>query len=321
MGSDRPITVRKRRKGRGSILDGRFEGTPVRNYGKETTYQVLTYANRLIDGHSSEYHDPETTPKARPHVSKATVAGAFLKSELQYPATTAGRYSARASRNASSSEFHGAVPYPRADLSFTKITDDEPKTIERKLSRSKNFLLKAIGGRSPEKKDRKSSDEGPKNTLMRRLSRSKSIKSVKSTHSGRRSKSGSGSTPYNEPETSYDIESRDITDISRDFRPLTSRHTQSSSGESSTRPLLGLRDNVILSPQVVVTPEESIVDSGNCSFWVAIEISGVLRTADGCLRQEKVYSRYSSSGSVKSERSGLLIPVASPCLNQLTTII
>lgn len=262
----------------------------------------------MIDGHSSEANDPETTPKGRPQVSKSTVAGAFLKSELQYPATTAGRYSARASRNASSSEFHAAVPYPRANLSFTKITNDEPKTTERKLSKSKNFLLKAIGGRSPEKKDRKSSDEGPKNTLMRRLSRSKSTKSVKSTRSGGWSRSRSGSMPYIGPETSHDVESRDITDISRDFRPLTAgRQTQSSSGESSTRPLLGFRDNVILSPQVVVTPEESIVDSGNCSFWVAIEISGVLRTADGCLRQEKVYSRYSSSGSVKSEISGLWI--------------
>ncbi|CAG8961954.1 hypothetical protein HYFRA_00013734 [Hymenoscyphus fraxineus] len=256
-----------------------------------------------IDGHSSEDVGSETTPKARSHVSKSTVAGAFLKSELQYPATTAGRYSARGSRNTSSSDFHNAVPFPRADLSFTKITD-EPKTIERKLSRSKNFFLKAIGSLgdgSPEKTDRDSSGEVPRGGLIRRLSRSRSNKSVKSTHSGRRSRSGSASTPYKEPEAPYEIESRDITDASHDLRLMASRHIQSS-GESSTRPLLGLRNHLILSPQVFVTPEEAIVDSGNCSFWVAIEISGVLRTADGCLREGNGYSRY-SYGSVPTERS------------------
>ncbi|RAL66861.1 hypothetical protein DID88_007643 [Monilinia fructigena] len=40
-------------------------------------------------------------------------------------------------------------------------------------------------------------------------------------------------------------------------------------------------DNCVLCPQISVTPESASVNAGICTLWVAVEITGVLRSADG----------------------------------------
>jgi hypothetical protein len=158
---------------------------------------------------------------------------------------------------------------------------------QRRLSKSKNFLLKAIGGRGAPQKARlkKEADSHPKDTLIRRISRSRRLKDSWSSNSSQPSL-------VKNAEISLDAESRNITDPTFSSQPHTKVQSRLSSS-SHTTPVVGAYGNLILTPRIVVTPEWPVVDCGNCTFWVAIEISGVLQHPEESTDHEWEHSQSS----------------------------
>jgi hypothetical protein len=77
--------------------------------------------------------------------------------------------------------------------------------------------------------------------------------------------------------------------------------------DSNTHPLptlyslytMGLRGSLVLCPQINVLPELSIVDTSACSLWVALEVSGMLRRADGQEEYGNGAGRYPSHSSTQ----------------------
>jgi hypothetical protein len=153
-----------------------------------------------------------------------------------------------------------------------QATLDVCEVPQRRLSKSKNFLLKAIGGRgAPQKvKVKKDADSHTKDTLIRRISRSRRLKD---------SWSSNGSQPalIKNAENPLDAASRDITETNFSSQVHTELQSMGLSSLSHTVPVVGAYGSLILTPQIVVTPERPVVDCGNCTFWVAIEILGILQ--------------------------------------------
>lgn len=65
-----------------------------------------------------------------------------------------------------------------------------------------------------------------------------------------------------------------------------------------------LRGSYVLCPQINVTPELTVVDTSMCSLWVAVEVIGVLRRADGQDEYGNGAERYPSHSS--SQPAGIL---------------
>ena len=287
-GPDRPLTVHKKRNGRGSVLDGSLEEGPLEILPQNAISELIKRtAGKFLCGLESQaipnsvternatHDDPDTTPKAR-QAARITSAGAFLKSELQRGSIdheAAGTLSAGCSRDSLSlSDLAFPSPFDNAD------SDGQiyPKIPQRRFSKSKSFILKAIGGRSTqEPKHIRRVDSGTyRNTLIRRISRSGTRTSDSSTNSIASSS------------TSCSIgDGKDITDISINSRipygdspvrrgPSISSYTSDSSSGAPSR------DVFILCPQIVVTPEFPSVDGGHCTLWVAVEVNGILQRAD-----------------------------------------
>jgi hypothetical protein len=66
---------------------------------------------------------------------------------------------------------------------------------------------------------------------------------------------------------------------------------------------MGLRGALILCPQINVLPELSIVDTSACSLWVALEVTGMLRRADGQEDFDNGADRYPSHSSTQPSGS------------------
>jgi hypothetical protein len=195
------------------------------------------------------------------------MAGMFLKSELRYPATVAGRYSARVGESSHHSEF--GLEFSETEYEFDPETFNIP---QRKLSKSKNFLLKAIGGRggSQKLKTKKTANPAAKDSLIRRISRSRR------SHD-RWSSSECRSSSVNNIQTTLDAKSRDITDTTYSSQACSHANLARLCSPPYTNSKPIAYGNLILTPQVIVTPQWAVVDSEACIFWVAIELSGVLQ--------------------------------------------
>jgi hypothetical protein len=212
------------------------------------------------------------------------MAGMFLKAELRYPSTTTVEYPDRVTRSSSFSDID--VGLRGAQHQATPEMCDVP---QRKMSKSKNFLLKAIGGRgAPQKvKLKKEADAPPKDTLIRRISRSRRLKDSWSSN-------GSQPSLVKNANISLDAASRDITDTMLNAQTHSEAKLAGlSSSSSPTEPLVFAYGNLILTPQISVTPERPVVDCGNCAFWVAIEISGVLQHPEPSTATKRKLSRSS----------------------------
>lgn len=239
--------------------------------------------------------DPDVTPKARPPAARTNSAGAFLKSELyqQGRDIEATRYSVRDNRHSMFS------PQPVTRQSINK--GSPPKIPERCPSKSKNFFLRAIGGRlSDESKSiRRKDSTVSKGTLVRRLSRNRNPSSAESyTDSITSTDSG----------YSFEPDSLDITDVSINSRLHCYQGAPTSAPQSDSIPP---PDVFVLCPQIVITPEISSVDTGSCFLWVAIEVTGTLQRADGLENREHESEPRSSNLRI----SGILyFPQDSPIL-------
>jgi hypothetical protein len=301
-GGDRPLTVRKKRTTRASISDWSLE-EPLSEMspedlnkldsiwkinGEHSTPNSSAFSYMFV-GPSTPQDDPDVTPKAKSSLPRTISAGAFLKSELHGRSfdIEAGRHSVRGQR-------HSLYP-PQQEILHNRhlyaLPQSSPPAIPpRRLSKSKNFFLRAIGGRGSEEiKGVKRSDSTlSKNTLIRRLSRSKK-KTSGSYDAFCEDDFSSVST-----ESSLPPESFDIADVG--INSIISCDTPSSFSASDTTSITS-NDNVfVLCPQIKITPEVNSLDNGNCDLWVAVEVTGVLHKADG--RQVSPFlSGPSSSGT------------------------
>jgi hypothetical protein len=229
--------------------------------------------------------DLYTTPRAHPSSSRipSHMAGMFLKSELRYPATTAGRYSARMVGGSSHLDFDLGLHEHQHESNSRSFNVPQRKL---SLSKSKNFLLKAIGGRGGPQKVRlkQSVDPIARDTLTRRISRSRYRQDPWNNIDSQPS-------PANGVQSSQESKSRDITDTTLSSQTYSDGESPMLSSPLNTSTVIGAYGNLVLTPQVIVTPECSVVDSGNCIFWVAIELSGVLEHPEPSRVDERKYSR------------------------------
>lgn len=237
MGPDRPLTVYRRRKGRGSIFNSSLDDGPLEN---------LSYIDPLSNFASYGYQDaehgspvrpkslsddPDLTPKARRSSYRTASAGAFLKSELhsgaRFPST-----------KPNSSRPLDEISLSRLNIYGRNIDRDSPTAPERRPSKSKTFFHKSLGVRNI------------KHTTS-------SIRRVESLYNNSR-----GTLHHH---------------ISRATRSCTSVSPDAdSNGSAEAEISMGCNDGLsILGPRIVVTPELSCVGEGVCTLWVAVEITGV----------------------------------------------
>lgn len=226
----------------------------------------------MFTGQPTLQDDPDLTPKAKTDLPRTISAGAFLKSEFHRRSLDIeeGTYSVRGQRHSlcPRDEDLRRHPYPPAQ-------NWSPTIPQRRPSKSKNFFLRAFGGRnSDETKGIKRSDSTQsKNTLVRRRSRIK--KKISASYDA----SYEDNVPFVDTESCYLPESFDIVGVGINSRM--SCETPLSYSASDTTSITA-NDNVfVLCPQIKVTPEATSVDNGNCDLWVAVEITGVLHRADG----------------------------------------
>ncbi|KAL2060923.1 hypothetical protein VTL71DRAFT_8975 [Oculimacula yallundae] len=252
----------RKRQGRGSIIALNAERHDV---DTDAASLFSEFARKHSDVSEME-DDLDLTPKARPRTARTASAGEFLKSELYQRSLDgeATRFSVRDNRHSI------LTPQPSNRRPPIPSKATPPKIPERRPSKSKNFFLRAIGGRSSveSKGVRRKDSEVSRGTLIRRLSRSKNSSSAESYTD---SIASTDSTHFFQPG------SLDITDVS-----LSSRMS-SYQGDppSSSIPHTLTPDVFVLCPQIVITPEIPSVDTGLCFLWVAIEVTGTLRKADG----------------------------------------
>lgn len=214
---------------------------------------------------SSNDNDPDVTPKAKQQFARTVSAGEFCK-PAYYRVKTDNNESTRPARG--SSVYDNPI-YPLNRIDDRKEPSETPKIPIRRLSKSKNFFLKAIGGRSavePELKNRSSASS--RGTLRRRLSRH-----------DRRISSSSNAESMASISLSYDSfgsEGQDIADVRTNQR-ISNQGAQTFFMESSSADISPSTDALVLCPYLTIISEVSSADSGGCSLWVAVSVTGVLR--------------------------------------------
>ncbi|RDW91843.1 hypothetical protein BP5796_01237 [Coleophoma crateriformis] len=274
-GPDRPLTIHKLRKDRGSVLDGLEDGAFKEK--PDNIIQELVHRHRGHNFHrnslgdmntvtaSSNNDDPDVTPKAKQDFSRTFSAGGFSKPEYNQ-AKTDGVASTHPARAILASD-NSISPFNRVD--GKKELGDSPRIRRRRPSKSKNFFLKAIGGRSAvESELNHKFPTASRGTLRRRLSRhdrkissssyAESITSVPLSHG------------------SLESESRDITDVHTDPR-MSNYDTRDFSIASSLSNTTPSTETLVLCPCLTITSEASSIDSAGCSMWAAVSVTGVLR--------------------------------------------
>jgi hypothetical protein len=228
---------------------------------------------------SEMMNDPEVTPKGNKksdgqrilQTPRTISAGDFLKNELYRPTSDieADRYSVRGQRRP---RMYEHIQNFRQHTSQANIGPF--KVPERRPSKSKNFLLRAIGMRSsdepPRHLVRRAESTSSKRTLIRHVSREKQVENNSLSKDFRLSDSCQSSL----------IESFDIADVNINSG-ASFRDISSTSFQSSSPPSAGLPSAFVLCPQITITPEVSSLETGPCSLWVAVLITGALQRADG----------------------------------------
>ncbi|KAK2630573.1 hypothetical protein QTJ16_001393 [Diplocarpon rosae] len=262
-GVDRPLTVRKKRHGRRSVVGLSLDEPQSGSEGSGGTIEDIVRKHSDLDDPEA---DLDITPKARPSTARINSAGAFLKSELHERSfdIEPTSFSVRDNRH---SMFTPQQTTRRPPPNIVS----PPRIPERRLSKSKNFFLRAIGGRLSDdsKSVRRKNSEVSRGTLIRRLSRSRNPSPAESY---------TDSIVSTDRAYSFQLGSLDVTDVSVNSR-LSSYVGRPPSCASSDA--AAVEDLFVLCPQITITPEISSVDTGSCFLWVAIEVTGTLQKADG----------------------------------------
>jgi hypothetical protein len=179
-------------------------------------------------------------------------------------------------------------PSPEEDSTRNVGDSSISNNQERPLSRSKNFLKAITGGNNSSSKVqnamRRISSNVSKHTFLRRPQRAESLYAQ------------DDSLKFSAISLS-DIEG--IADTGITSRVSSHAGTQEPSPLATLNSLYApsLRSSFVLCPEINVTPELSIVDTRTCSIWVALEVTGVLRRADGHGEYGNGADRYPSHSS------------------------
>jgi hypothetical protein len=285
LGADRPLTVRKKRPG--NNLVGLY--SEDRSWDKENEQPFLTTSGiQFCRSHfvyvsddllATNDEDLDITPKARQRVSRTISAGNFLKNEfhrrsLEEP----GRYSVRNNRTPiHPPQFASQIPTP----SRSSTKDNSQQLPERKPSKSKGFILRALAGRSSQDTNHEQhiNSKESRNILVRRLSRNKTMDSFQS-----RRTSMSGDTLYSiHPEDLDFGDAHATTSTHRPQIPLRALpQVPTQSYEPAPAPVEAPKQEMLLlSPRIKVTPQINSLPTTTCTIWVAIEVKGELHAADG----------------------------------------
>ncbi len=202
--------------------------------------------------------DPDLTPKPVKQLLRTVSAGAFLKSEFHSPWVTTD-----------SDEIVDRQDMAQLNGKYEQISP--PKLPERRLSKSKAFLLKLGGRKDKDPISLRSNDlSNSKKTLVRRLSRgtdhfsSESTKRIPSEHS------------Y------YSLQNKETSDVVVNSRisSCNSSALRSLSPISMRNWSRSAREEFILCPEITITPEVLSLDAGSTNLWVAVEVTGTLRSAN-----------------------------------------
>ena len=233
--------------------------------------------------------DPEATPKARNNVPRTVSAGEFLKSEYHSIFLDDDSYYTKKPE-----KDHDNCAFQSSSQQQQSLDNqDPPKIPERRLSKSKTFFLKVLPHRPKESTQaQRAESNDSRNTLIRRLSRAGSRNSF----------------PIHAPENFPlpgafpDRTSGDYVDATYNLRvsSYVGSEAPSSLSTGTSSSSIAPKDALILCPQVRVTPELSAVDGGVYSVWVAIEVTGILRRADGTEEYRGGLRRFSSVSSMQS---------------------
>lgn len=178
-----------------------------------------------------------------------------------------------------------------------------PMVPQRKKSKSKYSLLRAFGGRRSEDLDPKpnlgrsdsSASTKSHSTLLRKLSRRTSTTSTIQSIASSSIRTVELSNPFDT------IDNQSINDSRINSRASSYYdETIMISNPPTPTPTLvptfsSSRDgNFVLCPQISVTPESASVNAGVCTLWAAVEITGVLRRADGTSTLDDAGRTYST---------------------------
>ncbi|PQE33351.1 ubiquitin-conjugating enzyme protein [Rutstroemia sp. NJR-2017a WRK4] len=274
LAKDGPLTVHKIRRGRGSILDGSLE------------VDIVDVEKKGLNKMHNR-GDFDATPKPNRPVSRSLSVGKFLKTELNR-GTSRKDIGEQLSPRQSLQSLN-----PRCTPPLQQNLDGSPKIPARRPSKSKNFIMKAFGGRKNDESKipltRKAST-GSQSTLLRRLSHRKSTAStISSSVSSVASSLGTVELSH-----SFERNSQDIIDVGINSRSSSYYDDIDFSCPVTPTPSNCRDEMFVLCPHISVTPESTSVHAGMCTLWVAIEITGVLRRADGSGGSAEMSRAYST---------------------------
>jgi hypothetical protein len=223
-------------------------------------------------------NDPDLTPKAneritsRPGTSRTISAGDFLKHELY-------RSSTDIEGNEYSTSSHDHERTYNQERNFSQplaVGSISPhEVLERRSSRSKNFFLRAIGVRhnddQPRRIQKRAGSAASRGSLTQHISRNK----LTDGHRVGSLYLGNG--------RSYSSQSKNIgnADVGVDTRTSSYNDIPLTPSPCSSPPSTGVPSAFVLCPQITITPEVASVETGICTIWVAILITGALQRADG----------------------------------------
>ncbi|KAF7885408.1 uncharacterized protein EAF02_003917 [Botrytis sinoallii] len=271
--ADRPLvslTIHKirRGKGRGSILDD-----------SDLSIKIVDIVKQDHPDYSKD--DFELTPKASEAQRKIST-GNFLRTEL-----------------------HSLSSEKDVESADIRKLAGSPVVPQRKKSKSKYSLLRAFGGRRIEDLDSNptldrshfSTSTKSHSTLLRKLSRRKSSASTIQSMASLSVRTVELANPFDTIDNQNINDSRTNSRISSYYdgtiimsNPPTPTPTPTLVPTiSSSR-----EDNFVLCPQISVTPESASVNAGVCTLWAAVEITGVLRKADGTSTLDDAGRTYST---------------------------
>jgi hypothetical protein len=183
------------------------------------------------------------------------------------------------------SEYHGisAGDSTRLSVMSTRgsphVTDSALKMQERRFSKSKNFILKVIPGRSQSEPKSSNalhrlSSSVSRHTLFRRPSRPERDSSA---YYADEDSIASSDIAYSLDNDSEDIADDDFNSRMPPYLDYLDSRASSPFSSLNPSPAIYHRDVFVLCPQIKVTPEISTVDGATCSIWAALEVTGVLR--------------------------------------------
>ncbi|ESZ99602.1 hypothetical protein SBOR_0013 [Sclerotinia borealis F-4128] len=288
-----PLTIHKirRGKGRGSILDGSVSV-------KIVDIEKQSWNKDHNDRPENHENDFDRTPKASRPPTRNISAGKFLRTELHR----------ESSENDVKSHFI-QPSYLQSTLPDIQDPDGSPKMPKRRPSKSKYSLLRAFGGRWSEDLESQSSlgrsgssastkstkSTKSHSTLLRKLSRRKSTASTtQSIASSVPSSLGTVELSHMFETDSEDIIDARVNSRGSSYYDGTIMMSGPPTPTLTPTPVSFREDNFVLCPQISVTPESASVNAGVCTLWVAVEITGILRRADGTSTLDDVGRTYST---------------------------